>query len=82
MGNVVSLLGITIVSSTHQCYVKKPHTQHPTLCVLEVEWRAALGSGVHSLLSSHYWRETPTTGGGEGRGGEKQYACEGIEVNE
>ena len=65
----------TIVSSTHQCHVKKPHTQHPTLCVLEVEWRAALGSGVHSLLSSHYWRETPTTGegrGGEGRGGERQ----------
>ena len=69
MGNVVSLLGITIVSSTHQCYVKKPHTKHPTLCVLEVEWRAALWSGVHSLLSSHYWREIPTTGG---RGGEGQ----------
>ena len=42
MGNVVSLLGITIVSSTHQCYVKKPRTQHPTLRVLEVEWRPAL----------------------------------------
>ena len=70
-GQLVGLLGITVVSCTHQCYVKNPHTQHPTLCVLEVERRAALdlGSGVHSLLSSHYWRETPTTGG---RGGEGQ----------
>ena len=35
-------------------YVMNPHThthtQNPTLCVSEVEWRATLRSGVHFLL--------------------------------
>ena len=50
----------------------------PTLCVLEVECGVALMRGVHSLLSSHYWRETPTRGGrgvagdGEGQGHERR----------
>ena len=37
-----------------ESHVMKPHThkhtQYPTLCVMEVKWRAALRSGVHFLL--------------------------------
>ena len=69
-------LNTVLQDSTHVS-----HT-HLTLCVLEVERRAVLWSGVHSLLLSHYWRETLTKGGGEGRGGtgKRQIASEGINV--
>ena len=41
MCNVVSLLGITIVSSTHQCYVKKPHTMDNIFIGECMDWKRA-----------------------------------------
>ena len=81
MANVVSLLGITTVSSTHQCYVKNPHT---------VPYLVHLGGGVEGsfvewglLLALVPILEGDTHHRGEGRGraGEGQITGEMI-VNE
>ena len=60
---------LTPTPPTHAAHYRPytMNTKYPTLCVLE-ECGVGLWRGVHLLLS-HYWRETPTTGGGKGRGG-------------